>query len=247
MFTLGLKKFADNAASGGTNNQGLQFGGADETPYGAGAALFAPSGIPTYQPTGGPMEETSKKKNRITGAVLSAISMSKNADASFMLDQGNMSNQAPTVATQLKWDTDTAPKTQDVGLGLDKSGPKYKRKKSMSFVKSMLKEAGIGPAAKRVAHEAWEGAKSFGKGLHSTGSHTLGDTLSLKSLKHLSAAAESGASVKTREGRMRLSEALGKSAPSLAVGGAYAYGAKKLYDKTLGSTPSYTDANYGGY
>lgn len=81
------------------------------------------------------------------------------------------------------------------------------------------------------------GAKGAKAGLAESAKHTVGDTLKLKGIGqgYEHAAKNLGKAKGLKDKSRVVGEALGKAAPSLAVGGAYAYGAKKLYDKTVGS------------
>lgn len=105
----------------------------------------------------------------------------------------------------------------------------------MSFTKGFLKVAGV--------EEVGQVGSRLIKGLKSSGSATIGDTLKLKGLKHVSDAVERsggiGKSLGTKAGRRSLAQGIGKAAPSIGMGGAYLAGAKKVYNKM-------TDNGYGG-
>jgi hypothetical protein len=102
---------------------------------------------------------------------------------------------------------------------------------------SAAKKIGIG--ATRVAKGAVGGAGEAMKG-------TIGDALKLKGLSHLSDAYKTHGvgGLKTKAGQKAWGEAIGKAAPSLAAGGAYAAAGKKIYDKTLGSNKDQASAGY---
>jgi hypothetical protein len=114
----------------------------------------------------------------------------------------------------------------------------------MTFIHGISKVAGALDGVARVAKRALVGgtqvAKGLGKGLSQAGAGTVGDALKLKGLSGLGTAA---AGVGTGAGRKAFGQALGKAAPSIAAGAAYGYGAKKVYDKTLGAP----NANEGYY
>lgn len=84
--------------------------------------------------------------------------------------------------------------------------------------------------------EAAEVTKSLAKGVQASGKSSVGDALKLKGLSHISDAAKAsggwGKAFSTKGGRKAMAEGVGKAAPSIGVGGAYAAGAKKVYDKT---------------
>lgn len=100
----------------------------------------------------------------------------------------------------------------------------------MSFTKGFQKTASLEEAGQIVSR--------LGKGLKASGGHSVGDTLKLKGLKHISEAVKSsggvGKSLSTSTGRKALAEGVGKAAPALGTTAAYGYGAKKLYDKASG-------------
>lgn len=95
-----------------------------------------------------------------------------------------------------------------------------------------------------VAQETKVQAKSFLKGLAQSGSDTVGDTLKLKGVGRLADDVKKIPAGKGPNARTHFTEALGKAAPSLAAAGAYTYGAKKVYDKTMGGGPT-GDLSYG--
>jgi hypothetical protein len=94
--------------------------------------------------------------------------------------------------------------------------------------------------AKKILHGGKDVAVAFGKGVKSSGGHTVSDVLKLKGLYSTPAEAikRSGGihkALTTVQGRKALSEAAGKVLPQAVAAGAYGAGAKKLYDATLGS------------
>jgi hypothetical protein len=109
----------------------------------------------------------------------------------------------------------------------------------MSFIDGFEKTAGPMDEAAVIAGRLRRGVGAAAK-------DTVGDTLKLKGVSHISDAAKAsggwGKMITSKGGRRNLAEAVGKAAPSLAVGGGYAYGAKKLYDKASGNNNS----GYGG-
>jgi len=121
-----------------------------------------------------------------------------------------------------------------------------------SFVKGFEKTAAGAAAAKgwgETLKRGLVGAKQMGggfmKGLKASGDVALKEHLSPgTALKHIQDATKG--TLKTQRGRQQIGEALGKAAPSVAATGAYAYGAKKLYDKTLGNSDQKSYAP-GGY
>lgn len=110
----------------------------------------------------------------------------------------------------------------------------------MSFTQGFIKvSADAKPLAGKISDIIAGGiemGKSFGKGIHATGTHSIGDTLKLKGLKNVSQAAAQhggiGAALKSGEGRKAVSEAVGKAAPSVGALGLYGGAAYKGY-KTL--------------
>ena len=121
----------------------------------------------------------------------------------------------------------------------------HKTADAASAGKSALESAGkVLKGAKEMGGGAWEGLKKSMGG-------SVGRALAGKELKHLPAAAKAHGgylnSLKTPKGRQAMGTAIGRAAPSLAAGGAYAVGAKKVYDKTLGSDNPNAVANAGYY
>jgi hypothetical protein len=100
----------------------------------------------------------------------------------------------------------------------------------------------------------WLGkAKDVGGGLAGGAKESLKDSiekhLGLGGLKEIPNSVKQHGGVlnalKTKKGRGDLGRGIGKAAPSLAAGAAYTYGAKKVYDKTLGSQDGSKDqSNY---
>lgn len=101
--------------------------------------------------------------------------------------------------------------------------------------------AGIGKALKGAKDVGVSAAKGTAE---AAGTQTLSDVLKLKGLKHLGDL--KGVTLKTQKGRQALGKALGKATPSLAAGGAYLYGGKKLYDAatTGGDSPQHQTYYY---
>jgi hypothetical protein len=119
------------------------------------------------------------------------------------------------------------------------------------FTNGIAKVAGWGDAVKSVGSEAIDVAKRFGKGFTAAGGETFGSALKLKGRKHLvdAAAAHGGLSnaLKSKAGRADLAEAVGKASPTIGAAGGYAYGLKKVYDKTIGNDAPYMPNNYESY
>jgi hypothetical protein len=109
----------------------------------------------------------------------------------------------------------------------------------MNFCNGFLKVAGAKKGlTERIADvlaEGVEAGKSFGKGIHATGKHTLGDTLKLKGLSHINDAATKNKgyleAFKSKHGRKAMAEALGKAMPSVGAAGLYAGLGYKGYKK----------------
>lgn len=125
------------------------------------------------------------------------------------------------------------------------------------FVEGFSKTAGTASLlskatriGKQVASGAAEAGKSMASGAKKSMGDTVGSAMSLKGLKHIPAAIEQSGGLKksltTSQGRKNLAAGVGRAAPSIAVGGAYTAGLKKIYDKTLGSDDSYVSSS-GGY
>lgn len=110
----------------------------------------------------------------------------------------------------------------------------------MSFVDGFLKIAAAEPI------NFTEVGKSLWKGLKSSGGSKVKEAINPLTIhKHLSEAAKKaggwGKAFTSQAGRQHLAEGVGKAAPSLGMAGAYAYGAKKIYDK---ATAGQTSDNY---
>ena len=241
---IGFRK----SAAFGNHNDGSEFKIQDTEPMGfvAGPGGMAPSGIPSYQPTNSKVQagnqlsaKAAEKKRALDIAMLS-----KMADG---LDYVSTQGQgAETLATQLKYET-TSPDIDNEGR---KNLPSAKKGKPMKFAKGFHKSAAsAGAAAINAAKAIGKGAVQVGKGIGEGGKEalkgTIGDAMNLKGMKHLSDAYKSHgvAGLKTPEGQKAWGSAIGKAAPSLAAGTGYAYGLKKVYDKTLGSNGQ----SSGGY
>lgn len=101
-------------------------------------------------------------------------------------------------------------------------------------------------AAKGFLSQLGKAGKSLYQGLKESGKSTVGDTLKLKGLSNIGDAAKKSGGVSkmlsTEKGRNATAHAIGKAAPSIVVGGMYAAGAKKLYDKA--TAPSESDHYY---
>ena len=105
----------------------------------------------------------------------------------------------------------------------------------------------IGEWAGKAKDVAKGGGKGFWEGASKSTGDTIGKHLKLEGLKHIGEGYEAMGKAKGLEGKAKaFAHGLGKAAPSLAAGGAYLYGAKKVYDKTLGSDDSKVTNNYYG-
>lgn len=93
---------------------------------------------------------------------------------------------------------------------------------------------------KSLSSHVGELGKALKSGVTQSGGQTVGSALKLKGLSNIGEAAKKAGgwdkAFSTSEGRKHLAEGIGKAAPSLAAGTAYAVGAKKVYDKTLGGS-----------
>jgi hypothetical protein len=105
--------------------------------------------------------------------------------------------------------------------------------------------AGLLEKGLKAARIAGKGALQVGGGILEGAKDSLKVPLGkhlnpLKGMGDISQAAKAQGGVmeafKRKSGREEMGKAIGKAAPSLAAGAGYAYGAKKLYDKTLGSS-----------
>lgn len=95
--------------------------------------------------------------------------------------------------------------------------------------------------AGEVGSSAWQGLKNSGdvplkKHLNPM---SIVDNFEAVSKQHKGLANALG----SKKGRAAFGQALGKSVPAIAATGTYAYGAKKLYDNTLGSRDDH-NGNY---
>jgi hypothetical protein len=133
----------------------------------------------------------------------------------------------------------------------------------MNFRAAFQKSAGGVSSAAKGALETTKrlaaGAKEVGsgavEGLKKSMNVPLGKHLNMSGVSHVTDAAKAHGgflnSFKSRKGRAAMGEAMGKAAPSAAAGAGYLYGAKKVYDKTLGSSEKknqsqYLDSYYNG-
>lgn len=86
-----------------------------------------------------------------------------------------------------------------------------------------------------VLAEGIEAGKALGRGIHSTGKHTLGDTLKLKGIRDfpggLKAHGGLGEALKSKEGRKAVAEGLGSALPSAGALGLYSGALYKGYKK----------------
>lgn len=97
------------------------------------------------------------------------------------------------------------------------------------FFKGFEKRANVFMKGLALVRQAGRGLIS---GLKSSGGTAVGDAIKLKGLKHIGEAAEVASKQRGLGKKIKtMAEGVGKAAPSLAAGGLYAAGAKKLYDK----------------
>jgi hypothetical protein len=94
VFTLGFEKIADNAATGGTNNQGLEFKSSDSfnssTDVGAGGQ--APPSKESYQPSPKKTVSQAKEKKKMMPDELGEYFMHKGAAAGSRVTGRKMDN-----------------------------------------------------------------------------------------------------------------------------------------------------------
>ena len=189
-FVTGLRKIADMDH----NNQGLEFQTQNEPAYGAGAAQVAPTGIPTYQPTGGPVSGKLNKRMKRLAGVQVAMGKLSAADPYAADGVGTQGQGAETLVTQLKWDSSTPNNNpEDLGYNPSKrSGPRERRKngagkgmkKMSAFVKGFVKVAdlaSIGRMAKKSRCRCRRRrAKPSPKAWVRSAAGTVGDALKMK-------------------------------------------------------------------
>lgn len=237
-FLKGIHKTATFAR----HSDGTEFKTMDTEPavYAAGQGNLAPAGIAAHQASGTKNPKTKKTHNAALALVLA-----KEAGINGTLDYvGTRSDAADTLTTQLKWDQSSPDIVETSGYNVQKdSAPGGKKK--MKILRTFEKSASFTGALKRglvMGKQLIRGGKNSGgalRGIGQAGNDTLKSALNpMTGVRHLQDAAKAqGGFVKgfsSRQGRMAMGEALGRAAPSLAAGGAYAYGAKKVYDKTIG-------------
>jgi hypothetical protein len=114
------------------------------------------------------------------------------------------------------------------------------------FIKAAASAKGVADTAKKLLTGAKEVGGGFMRGIQSAGDVALKKHLNpATAAAHLQEATKG--TLKSKAGRQQIGTALGKAAPSIAATGAYAYGAKKLYDKTMGGGGGGGSYGQGGY
>lgn len=246
------------------NNAGREFELAEGDPQiNQAAGGTAPKGLNAYEPTG-PREPSGTMKINVKtkagrDAMARALFTNKFASALFdkiasslgcAVDQNAWPQTSDTASNRPKYDNETAPIPEQIGQQEAEAGARYKRylraagsKKRLEKSVEKTAEMNLTDRISNLIAEGIESGREVGKGVHSTGSHTLGDTLKLKGLGHVPAAAKKaggmGKALASKAGRLSLWHAAGKSAPSAAALGLYggiAYkGLKKAYDKMGGT------------
>jgi hypothetical protein len=261
-----------NTANFDHNNSGREFemaGGDTQTYQGAGGQ--APKGLNAYDPSGGPRDANGNPPAKLNlrtkagrEAAARALFMNKFSSAlkvaaglGCAVDQNAWPQRSDTAENRPKYDLETAPIPETIGQDRLKSGYRYKRYLMAAGVprgKAMEKVAkeSLEDRISRYITEGIESGHAAVKGIKSTGSHTVGETLKLKGLKHVPEAAKAaggmGKALASKAGRLSLWHAAGKSAPSAAALGLYggiAYkGLKGAYNR-LSSSGSYGSYPYG--
>jgi hypothetical protein len=111
----------------------------------------------------------------------------------------------------------------------------------MSFAHGFKKTATLTESIAKGLAGTIQAGKSIAKGVYDSGGHTIGDTLKMKGLKHISdAASHQGGlinAMKSAGGRDAVFSALGKAAPSLGMAGVYTGAAYKGYKKMTEPSP----------
>jgi hypothetical protein len=117
MFAVGFTKIADNAATGGSNNQGMSFATADtnNSTANVGPGGMTPAGLESFQPVQ-PQEQKQnplkKSKHKMTENEIAAYLMSKSAKVDEISSRG-VSRQADGVVKGLKYDQESVDQIQD--------------------------------------------------------------------------------------------------------------------------------------
>jgi len=228
LFITGFRKQADF----GHNNQGLEFqmAGADNPAYPGNEAMSA-TGIATFLEQKAKLPESDKKK--MHPAKAAQIIFGKTA-GEHIYDGARMEAAAATGDANKFTFTSAVDPSKPEPEYKSKALKKKMTKESHMFTEGFSKLAGIG--------------SSLYKGLKASGAETVGSSLGLGGLKHISEAVKRakgiGNAMKDPIHRELLAEAVGKAAPSLGAAAGYGVAGKKLYDKF--KAPSTTD-EYGYY
>ena len=138
MFTLGFEKIADNAATGGTNNQGLPFASADNTnsTSNVGPGGMAPQGIDSYQPSEPKTGSKPKVKKRMEPNE-AALFLGATKVASRVTDRklDTAGSSQDEQSTGQKYDSQTVDATQDEVS----SKGQAEKKRSKAYLKAALR------------------------------------------------------------------------------------------------------------
>lgn len=209
-FVASFLKTADLDRNLGGNEYDRAKGQPEAYAPNVGAAGVANSNIPQYQPI-----EMNKKDRKKHDALF--IAQGKLAEG---VGSQNLSDTDPGIVDQLKYE-------KSDGLTPDQLG--YQGKKPKPRISQSIKKSA---SVFQQAGKALSGLKS---GLMQAGKSTVGESLKLKGLSHISDAIKNSGglsnAVKSESGRKALSEGVGKAAPSIAAATAYGVAAKKLYDR----------------
>lgn len=94
---------------------------------------------------------------------------------------------------------------------------------------------GLNKTAKSLGSKITETVKTVAKGAKSSGSETIGDTLKLKGLRHITDTVKRhggvGMMLHSPHSRSELAHSVGKAAPSLAMAALYGTAANKVRKK----------------
>ena len=255
------------------NNAGQEFqvSGADTQTY-QGAGGQAPVGLNAYEPSGGPRDANGNQPMKLNvhtkagrEAAARALFINKfsssiklSAGLGCAMDQNAWPQTSDTASNRPKYDQETDPAPGQVTASGEAKNRlrKYQIAAGTPRGKAMEKqaEAGSEKLEDRISRYITEGIDSGRetvKGMRASGKDTLGDTLKLKGLAHIPAAAKKaggmGKALASKAGRLSLWHAAGKSAPSVAAAGLYgglAYkGMKHLYNRM--GNGSYGNYPYG--
>ena len=135
MFTLGFTKIADNAATGGSSNQGFPFASADtnNSTANVGPGGMTPAGIDSYQPVPNSPEAPKSSKKKLKANEVAQFLMHKGAGVlTRKMDNGTSEDNFTQGA---KYDSSTPDATQE-DVASSAAASKARRK---AFIKASLK------------------------------------------------------------------------------------------------------------